>query len=327
MKGARASMVYNAPACGWRDVFLARITLIALFFLTLAYVIIVPILFYYGWTNGWAQLIIVALASTTLWARGPWGTFGKARVFEAWRRYFTFKVWREEPRFDRKRNVLLAVVPHGLFPLTLPLLSGVQEEFFPELQLSSDVPIRTAVANVMLWTPILAPMLRWLGCIAASKANIVKALDEGTCIVIPDGMAGAFHSDSAEERVYIQSRTGFIRTVIQQGALLVPVYCFGHTQLWDVWPSHDSWIAHLSRRFQFSLIWFWGEWWMPPLPRRVPLTMVIGKGIPITKNANPSAEQVKEVHQLFSQSLCSLYARYRSEAGGEYTANKHILIV
>jgi 2-acylglycerol O-acyltransferase 2 len=266
------------------------------------------------------------LFSTVLWAKGLWRAFGESHGFETWRRYFSFKVWRDEEPFERKRNVLLALVPHGLFPLSLPLLSGVQAQVFPEFQQQEGCEIQTAVASAMLWTPVLAPMLRWLGCIPANKTEIARALRQGACIVIPDGVAGAFHSDSCEEQVYLKSRKGFIRTAIQQGSLLVPVYCFGHTQLWDVWPKQDSWIARVSRHFQFSLIWFWGEWWLPPLPRRVALTMVVGRGIPVTQEDVPSQAQVDAVHTQFTQALHSLYTRYRAEAPG-YSSNKLLAIV
>lgn len=327
MKGVHAKVMYQAPHCTWFDAWVARITLTLLFFLTLAYVALVPALLYYGWQwwpSPWIPMLVGLLVSTVVWAQGTWRAFGESWGFEAWRRYFQFKVWREEPKFAVNKNVLLAVVPHGLFPLSLTLLSGVQNEVFPELGNASGVS--TAVASGMLWTPVLAPMLRWLGCIPATRHGVTQALQEGSCILVPDGIAGAFHSDSAEELVYLNTRTGFIRMAIEQGALLVPVYCFGHTQLWDVWPKHDSWIAALSRRWQFSLIWFWGEWWMPPLPRRVPLTMVVGKGIAVAQERNPTAERVQQVHTQFTQALSSLYNRYRKEGYGT-TAIKPLLIV
>lgn len=339
MKGVHAKLMYQAPHCTWVGAAVARITLTLLFFLTLAYVVVVPALLYYAWQwwpSPWVPMLMGALVSTVVWARGTWRAFGESWGFEAWRRYFQFKVWREEPKFAVDKNVLLAVVPHGLFPLSLVLLSGVQNEVFPELAgnasgVSTGVSfngIRTAVASGMLWTPVLAPMLHWLGCIPATRQGVVQALQEGSCILVPDGIAGAFHSDSAEELVYLKSRTGFIRMAIEQGALLVPVYCFGHTQLWDVWPKHDSWIAALSRRWQFSFIWFWGEWWMPPLPRRVPLTMVVGKGIALTQERNPTAERVQQVHMQFTQALCSLYSRYRKEGyPNSAAAIKPLLIV
>jgi 2-acylglycerol O-acyltransferase 2 len=325
--------MYQAPPCTWTDVLLARITLGLLFFLTLAYVVVTPALVYYGWQwwpSPWIPLLLGLLLSTPWWARGPWRAFGETRGFEAWRRYFWFKVWREEPDFGQNKNVMLALVPHGLFPLALPLLSGVQDEVFPDLKPPLKPPegvsaIQTAVASAMFWTPVLAPMLRWFGCIPASKTPVIHALEQGTCLLIPDGIAGAFHSDSGEECVYLETRMGFIRVALQQGSLLVPIYCFGHTQLWDVWPKHDSWIAQASRRFQFSLIWFWGEWWLPALPRRVPLTMVVGKGIHLAKEEHPSPERIRQVHTQFTQALSSLYCRYRNEAG--YPVSKPLLIV
>lgn len=326
-----ARLVYEAPPLTVGYAVLAVATLGALFALTLAYVAIVPLALWWLWSTPsvWLATLMTLALSSPLWGAacgGTWRAFGRARGFEAWRRYFGLRVYREKgaPEALPPRNTLVALMPHGLFPLILPMLSAIQEQVFEEFG-PDNVP-RTAVATAMLWTPVLAPMLRWFGCVAATRDAMQGVLRAGgNCLLVPDGIAGAYHSRSDEEVLYLSARRGFIRTALQEGATLMPAYCYGHTQLWDVWPRHDSWLARAARRMQFSLIWFVGEWWCPPLPRRTPLTLVMGSPMALAKTPHPSDADVDAAHQQFTHAMSRLYYAHRALAGPAY-ANKTLLI-
>lgn len=331
MKAQGPRLVYQAPPLTVGYAVLAVTTLTALFLLTLAYLVIVPLALWQLWVapSTWLIFVMAIALTSPLWSwhHGPWRAFGHTPGFEAWRRYFGFQVYRESggaPWDARATPVMVAMVPHGLFPLELPLLSSIQEQVFPEF--GNRVP-RTAVASAMLLTPVLAPMLRWFGCIPATRQDIHEALENGDhCLIVPDGIAGAYHSHSDQEQLYLSRRRGFIKTAIKEGALLVPAYCYGHTQLWDVWPRHDSWIAQLSRRLQFSLIWFVGEWWCPPLPRRKLLTLVIGTGMALKRDPHPTDEEVASTLVRFQEAVSRLYYAHRHLAGPDYE-NKALQIL
>lgn len=320
MKAQGSRLVYEAAPLTLPYAVLAVTTLFALFLLTLAYLVIVPLLLWQLWASPsvWLATLITLALSSPLWSwrSGPWRAFGRTLGFEAWRRYFGFRVYRAPGPEAWTSPVLVALVPHGLFPLELTLLSAIQEQVFPEF--GSKVP-RTAVASAMLMTPVLAPMLRWFGCIPATRKDIHATLaSNGNCLIVPDGIAGAFHSHSEQEQLYLSTRFGFIKTALQEGATLVPAYCYGHTQLWDVWPKHDSWVASLSRKLQFSLIWFVGEWWCPPLPRRKLLTLVVGNGMALPKKPHPTDDEIRSTLQRFQESVSRLYYSNRHLAGPDY---------
>ncbi len=59
---------------------------------------------------------------------------------------------------------------------------------------------------------------------------------------------GAYHSSRTEERIFLKQRKGFVRIAIENQVPIIPVYCFGHTQLFDVYPTTSSWIVSLSRK-------------------------------------------------------------------------------
>jgi len=302
---------------------MALITLFVLFFMTLLYMFLVPLCAYYTYTRQSVvgALLFFGVALSPFMARRPWKALGETNGFEAWRRYFYLRV-HKEARFTQSKNVLLCCVPHGLFPLTLPMLSSISNDIFPEFE--GRIP-RTAVATGLWWSPVLSPLLVWLGCIPARKEEMRHHLKHNTVIVLPDGIAGAFHSQRDEECVYVEQRKGFVKLAIEEGALLVPVYCFGHSQLYDVFPRHDSWLARFSRRIQFSIIWFWGEPWCPPMPRRVPLLVAVGEGIQVMQDSNPTRECIEKVHTLFKQQLGTMYLKHRDQVPGY--ENKELIIL
>lgn len=312
-KSRPASLVSNAVAC---------VTLFFIPTLTLLYPVILAASVYaiFAYSSIFGALILGIVLSTPFWHCTHWLDFGKSYAFETWRRYFDFCVYKEAD-LKQSTNVILAIVPHGLFPLTLPMLSAVCDTVFPEFK--GKVP-NTAVANAMFWAPIMSPIIKWLGCISANPQAIRLALQTNNCIIVPDGIAGAFHSKRKEETLYIQSRKGFIRLALQEGALLVPVYCFGHTQLYDVYPSPGSWIERFSRWAQFSLIFFIGERWLPSLPLRVPLVMAIGKGIKLGKCVDPPLAMVDLVHADFVKAVKDLYYKHRRIVSGY--ENKDLIV-
>lgn len=330
MKAPKGSLVYSAGDPTLGDAIWAVSSLFVMFFLTLFYIVLVPWMAYRILVDGSLifMALVLVLIITTMWPARYWAAFARCGMLESWRRWHGLRVWRDSPRFDRNSNVLLAMVPHGLFPLGLPMLSAIQGEVFPEFSTTdaSVAGVQTLVANSVLYTPLLGLMLRWLNCTYATRTHLEECLSAGNALVVPDGIAGMYHSDCAEERVYLTKRHGFVRAALEQGSLLVPCFWFGHSQLWTVWPKHDSWLAALSRRMRFSLIWFWGAWWMPPLPQRVPLTLVVGRGIPCPKTTEPTQAQIEAIHAQFTEELKQLYYQYRGVAPG-WDLKKPLMVV
>ncbi len=271
-------------------------TLFFFFATALFYVIWLPLLF----TLEWSIIAATTAFIYTLFAKQqPWPRVIRSYVFETWRSYFSLRVIYEE---KPPNHALCAVLPHGLFPLGLVIAAGVYE---------SPLQHRMAIASFLFKVPILASLLRWLGAIEADKQRMSEALLKGQCFVLPDGLIGTYYSNSEFERLYLKERKGFIKLAIEHKVPIVPVYCFGHTQLFDVYPSAGSWIANMSRKMRFALVAFW-----PIIPRRVPITIVFGKPI-YEESASDGTmdQQVDACHKLFIESITNLFDRYKMTHG------------
>ena len=154
-------------------------------------------------------------------------------------------------------------------------------------------------------------VMAWLGTHRASRKNITKILDKwGRCAVIPGGIAEMFLSNDDKETCFFKSRKGTIKAAIQEGAHIVPTFFFGNTKLFKVvgGKGTDSFISRLSRKLRTSLIFFYGRFFLP-IPKRHPLKMVTGDIIRVTKNPNPSDEDIEKVMSEVIAALEKLWER------------------
>lgn len=222
------------------------------------------------------------------------------RIFEAWRSYFQLHVYSEKE--SQHKKILYTFVPHGLFPFGLTLISGL---------LFKNQDIKIAIASNMFYIPVFGFLLRVLGCVEANKDIFTKY---NKIVLIPDGIAGAFYSDRTHERLFLRQRKGFLRYAVQEGFVVTPVYCFGHTQLYDVYG-----LSELSRRLRFTFIFFCGRKPTIWLPHARPVSIVFGKPI-ICK------ESVDETHVIYMDALKELYDNYKTIVP-EWDKEKEIQII
>ncbi len=244
--------------------------------------------------------VVAVLGSTIFLARGPWPAF----------RRFSLRVALEAPCPPKS---LVAVFPHGVFPLGLFLASGATEEIFPNH--GPEVRHVGAVASVFFWLPLLAPLLTWIGCIPATLRGIRETLRGGGCVfLLPEGIAGVFQASFVRERVFLKTRKGFVRAAISSGANLVPAYVFGQSHLLSVLPGSGSLLEKWSRKIRVSMSLFFGEFFLP-IPRAIPVWVVVGEPIACELSEVPSEEEVDRVHARFCEALVALFDRHKHAYG------------
>ena len=106
--------------------------------------------------------------------------------------------------------------------------------------------------------------------VPASAKDIERVLGKGdeSIGLILDGIAGMFMSSSRQEVGCVMQRKAIVKIALRQGTPLVPVYCFGHTELWTVVADPFGILRALSVRLNVSLSPFFGRFGWPraPLP-------------------------------------------------------------
>jgi len=75
---------------------------------------------------------------------------------------------------------------------------------------------------------------------------------------------------------------------------------------------------HLSRKTGFPVTLFAGAYGTT-VPRRSPIKVVVGKALHISKNDDPSPEEVDEVFKKYEAALLALYNKYKPPEASELT--------
>jgi 1-acyl-sn-glycerol-3-phosphate acyltransferase len=122
-----------------------------------------------------------------------------------------------------------------VFPLAFSTYFGVERRFH---QLAHNL--------VVSW-PILGPMLRKHGTVAASHGNAAKALDGGAALLVYPGGDYEVHRPSWESaKVDFGGRKGFISLALDNDVPIVPVVTIGGQET-ALFLSRGEWLARLLR--------------------------------------------------------------------------------
>ena len=224
-------------------------------------------------------------------------------------RYFSFRCVTKE-FIEPNRPTILVAPPHGVFPFG----NIITMIAFPSI---CGFSFKGLASSAALKTPIFRQLLGAIGVIDADSTTALKALNENKTIGISTGgVAEVFetNSDPNTETIVLQSRKGFVKLALKSGADIVPCYLFGNTEMFSLWTggsfAHKT-LRKISRAIGFALIIFWGRFGLP-VPYRIPVLGVMGKPIRIAeKIANPTQEQIDEVHKMTIEQMYTLFEEHK----------------
>ncbi|KAJ3277200.1 2-acylglycerol O-acyltransferase 2 [Terramyces sp. JEL0728] len=152
-----------------------------------------------------------------------------------------------------------------------------------------------------------------IGTVGSSKAAISNALVPGTALALFVGGAREFqHMKRGTMDLVLNSRKGFVKIALVQGASLVPVLGFGENDIFDRVDNPNFTILHkLAKLGKMAAPLFAGRYVV--LPHKVPLVTVVGEPIHVEKNVNPTQKDIDDLHEKYCQSLQNIYDKYKDE--------------
>lgn len=151
-------------------------------------------------------------------------------------------------------------------------------------------------------------------------------------------VGGAEESFYALPNVYkcvLKNRKGFVKIALRTGASLVPAISFNENNLYelvDTKPGSWGWfVQHTIKRYTtVAPILFNGRGYLQYnfglIPKRYPVTTVIGAPIHLKQTPNPSQEEIDRVHQQFCSELGTLFETHKSKYVENYE-NVHLELV
>lgn len=242
---------------------------------------------------------------------GEWVNAPRWSLWNSWFRFFAFEVVADQGLASVKpfidKQAIVAVSPHGIFPfgLAFAALSDASAKAFGRF--------RAVVASATQMIPWVRDVLRWVDAVDASRSAVDQALSEGSRIgLAPGGIAEMFEgypkSGTHPDEEYAIVRKGMFRLAVKHNVPVVPIYCFGSTNLLRRLQL-PSLVEKLSLVLRVSLVLFYGQCFLP-IPFRQKLLYVMGNPIHPTHHTS-QAFSVSE--SLLDQRVDDMFARYCDE--------------
>lgn len=140
--------------------------------------------------------------------------------------------------------------------------------------------------------------------------------------LIVGGAREAFITIPNAYKCYLKKRKGFIRIALQTGASLVPAISFGENETYEIIDYQpDSWIraiqSTVERFTKQPMTHYNGRGYLQynfgMIPKRHPITTVIGAPIHLKTILSPSNQEINKTHSLFCAKLNELFEEHKSK--------------
>lgn len=155
---------------------------------------------------------------------------------------------------------------------------------------------------------------------ANDELNRTDGCTSNAVALMVGGAEESFYTRADSYRFVLKNRKGFIRIALETGASLVPAISFGENNVYelvDFKSGSSGWfLQHTIKRYtKFAPIIFNGRGFLQYnyglIPKRHPITTVVGAPIHLEKTSNPSDFEIDRIHKLFCQQLNELFETHK----------------
>ncbi|KAJ3076468.1 Diacylglycerol O-acyltransferase 2 [Podochytrium sp. JEL0797] len=250
-------------------------------------------------------------------------TWFRSLPFWTWFRDFFPISIRKEVELDAKKRYIFGYHPHGV--LSLGAVSCFGSEACDITNVFPGLNISLLTLECHYKTPFFRDLILAMGVSSSSKKSINYILSQpagSSLAIVIGGATEALDAFPGTNNLFLQSRLGFIKLGLQNGASLVPTFAFGENDVWDQVPNPEgSWLRAfqkvVKRISTISPVLFHGRgiftYDYGVLPYRKPIVVVTGKPIDLPVITEPTEVELKKYQKLYIDELKRVYDAYKDE--------------
>lgn len=217
-------------------------------------------------------------------------------------------------------------------------------KFFPAIR------SKVATLSYHMYLPVSRELILNWGMCSASLNSLTTLLTQSNdpnhlsnrdgytanaVVLMVGGAEEAFSALPNRYRFVLKNRKGFIKIALKSGAPLVPAISFGENNVFDVAYYPPGSVARkiqdwLKKLTGVAPVHFNGRGFLQYnfgiIPKRHPITTVMGAPIDVKKTILPTTEDIDRLHALFCERLIELFETHKSKYIEDYK-NVHLEII
>lgn len=270
----------------------------------------------------------------TLWMYYDWDTCNKGGRSERWTRLMRGNAWQryfcnyfpiklvKTTDLDPTKSYLFCSFPHGI--LSTGVFGAFGTEHLNCKKMFPGLDFRVVILEQHFKIPFFREYAYMGAGISSSQRSLIHQLStkpeapftgRATILVI-GGAWESLECKPGKYRILLKRRKGFVKIALKHGAPLVPVISFGETDIYDqyYWPEGTLMrrIQHYVRKkIGLAPVFLKGrgffQYSFGIIPRRKPVTVVVGSPLELPKIEEPTTEQIDEYHEKFVNHLVELF--------------------
>jgi 2-acylglycerol O-acyltransferase 2 len=205
----------------------------------------------------------------------------------------------------KETKSLICQHPHGIVGVGFTMSIAFNDVLYKTFHCGS---------RSMLNLPISGIFARLLGLVGVDQNTFKDLMKKGKNLrFIPGGFEEATLTNSEKDRVFINSRKGFIKYALQNGYTLYPSYTFNENKIYNTINCFEKFRLWLNK-LKLPGALFYGRFFFLP-KQDIELITVIGKGFELPVITSPTKEEINKYHGLYVEQLKQLYDRYKEKYG------------
>ncbi|XP_055331232.1 2-acylglycerol O-acyltransferase 3-like, partial [Paramacrobiotus metropolitanus] len=252
----------------------------------------------------------------------PW--IRRLAFWKYYRDYFPVKLIKTT-ELDPRCRYIMGCHPHGI--MGCGFWSALATEANGWGTLFPGIDLHLLGMKVIFQFPLYREYCMALGLCDVSRESIEYWMRKapGTAVgIVVGGAKEAREDDYQNVKLVLKNRKGFVKLAIQTGAHLVPVFSFGENDVYRLYhPDDGSWIDRFQRfvhaKTRLAPVVFFGRgffnYTMGFLPKRRPITVIIGAPIPTVQNPQPTEEEIDHAHRRYLDDLRDLFDSHKASCG------------